>query len=56
VAPDGALHERLELAHRLLAYTLFGTFSLHAGAAFYHHFVLRDGVLRAMLPFTGKRS
>jgi cytochrome b561 len=56
VAPDGELHERLELAHRLLAYMLFGTLSLHAGAALYHHFILRDGVLRAMLPFTGNRS
>ncbi|MGI9329527.1 MAG: cytochrome b [Gammaproteobacteria bacterium] len=56
VSPDSELHERLEQAHQTLAYILFATLSLHAGAALYHHFILRDGVLRAMLPFTGKRS
>jgi cytochrome b561 len=56
VAPNAELHERLELAHRLLAYTLFTTFTLHAGAALYHQFVLRDGVLAAMLPGSGHRK
>ena len=50
VAPDRALHEALELAHRILAYILAGAFTLHIAAAFYHQFVLRDGGLAAMLP------
>ena len=50
VAPDRELHEALELSHRILAYTLATAFTLHAGAALYHQFVLRDGVLGAMLP------
>lgn len=56
VAPDRDLHEALELSHRVLAYLLATAFTLHAGAALYHQFVLRDGVLGAMLPglFGGK--
>lgn len=50
VAPDRELHETLELSHRILAYLLATAFTLHAGAALYHQFVLRDGVLGAMLP------
>ena len=50
VAPNPALHEALELGHRVLAYLLATAFVLHAGAALYHQFVLRDGVLAAMLP------
>jgi len=50
VAPDRNLHERLELAHRLLAYSLFGLLSVHAGAALHHHFFRRDRVLATMVP------
>ena len=50
VEPNAQLHESLEAAHRFLAYSLFACLSLHAGAAFYHQFVLRDDALRAMLP------
>lgn len=38
--------------HIVLIYVLAGLIALHAGAALYHHFVQRDGVLRRMLPFT----
>jgi cytochrome b561 len=54
VAADEALHERLETSHEYLAYTLFTAFTLHAGAALYHQFVLRDGILGAMLPGLSK--
>ena len=51
VAPDRALHEALELTHRVLAYTLFALFSGHLGAALMHHFIRRDRVLVDMLPW-----
>lgn len=51
VAPDPQLHERLELTHRLMAYTLSGLLTLHIVAALHHHLVRRDNVLIAMLPF-----
>jgi len=55
VAPNRELHETLELTHRILAYILATAFTLHAGAALYHQFVLRDGVLGAMLPGLSSR-
>jgi len=36
--------------HDLLVYVLLGFIILHIGAAFYHHFYLRDRVLQRMLP------
>jgi cytochrome b561 len=36
--------------HGLVAELLLAVIALHAGAALYHHYVRRDGVLRAMLP------
>jgi cytochrome b561 len=36
--------------HTLLSYVLLGVIGLHVLAALYHHFVLRDGTLRRMLP------
>ena len=56
VGPDRELHEALELAHRALAYLLATAFTLHVGAALYHQFVLRDGVLGAMLPGLSGKS
>jgi len=40
-------------SHYVLAWTLLGLIALHAGAAIYHHFVKKDGVLRGMLPGRG---
>ncbi len=37
-------------AHEVLAHGLIALAGLHALAALVHHFVLRDGVLRGMLP------
>lgn len=36
--------------HRIAAYVLIGLIGLHVLAALYHHFVLRDGTLRRILP------
>ena len=55
VAPDRALREPLILLHNVLAVTLAILFAVHAGAALYHHFVLKDNVARRMLPFMAPR-
>lgn len=47
---DG-LHEALEEVHEVLFYVLLAVAVVHIAAALYHHFVLKDGVLRRMLPF-----
>jgi cytochrome b561 len=43
------LREQVEDAHALLANTVVIVAALHAAFALYHHFILRDGVLRRML-------
>jgi len=50
-APVEAL---LKLLHRALAWGFGGLILVHAGAALRHHFILRDTVLRRMLPSFGK--
>lgn len=37
--------------HRVAAYGLLGVIGLHIAAAFYHHLVLRDGVLSRMIAY-----
>lgn len=37
--------------HTWLGDTILWVAGVHAAAGFYHHFVLRDGVLQSMLPF-----
>lgn len=41
-------------AHGLIALALIGLISLHSAAALYHHFLLKDGLLRRM--WFGRRS
>jgi cytochrome b561 len=36
--------------HKFTALVLYGLLLAHAGAALFHHYVLKDGVLRRMLP------
>ncbi|MGZ5869651.1 MAG: cytochrome b/b6 domain-containing protein, partial [Croceibacterium sp.] len=36
-------------AHEWLAYALIAVVAVHAAAALYHHFMLRDSVMRRML-------
>jgi cytochrome b561 len=51
VQPNEALSEYLEGVHKALAITLLVVASVHIAAALYHHFWLKDDVLRRMLPF-----
>ncbi|TCV97821.1 cytochrome b561 [Luteibacter rhizovicinus] len=50
VGEDEDLADRLQAWHLDAAWVLLGLVCLHIAAALWHHFVLRDGVLRRMLP------
>lgn len=50
VSKNQALAEKLEDLHGLLAFTLLGFIAVHVLAALYHHFIVKDGLLRRMLP------
>jgi superoxide oxidase len=50
VAPDSDLADELADYHAWLAYGLMGLVFVHALAALWHHYLLRDCVLVAMLP------
>jgi cytochrome b561 len=50
VGPDSDLADELSDYHAWLAYGLMGLVFAHALAALWHHYVLRDSVLAAMLP------
>jgi cytochrome b561 len=52
---DAVLEARLAWLHFVGVLALIGIVALHAAAALKHHFVDRDGVLRAMLPRIGAR-
>jgi cytochrome b561 len=55
VGANPGLHENLEDVHEVLFYALVAVAVVHVLAAFYHHFVLKDDVLRRMSPL-GKRA
>lgn len=48
--PDEGLKQLAANVHWLLSWLIIATVTLHVGAALKHHFVLRDNVLRRMLP------
>ncbi|MBC7800731.1 MAG: cytochrome b [Gemmatimonadaceae bacterium] len=50
VAPDKAASTWVLALHAAMAFTLVGLITLHVGAALFHRFVRRDGVLQRMLP------
>jgi cytochrome b561 len=50
VAKDQELAEPLFAAHFFLGLTIAGLLVLHIGAALYHYFIRRDGVMQRMLP------
>lgn len=54
VAENHDLHELLEEVHEALFYTVVIVAVGHALAALYHHFMLKDDVLRRMSPFGRK--
>ena len=50
VGADEDLADSLHVWHQNTAWLLLALISLHVAAALFHHFILRDGVLRMMLP------
>ena len=52
VAPNRELYRFLHETHETLAWILVAVASLHVLGALKHHFILKDDVLRRMLPFT----
>jgi cytochrome b561 len=56
VPKDKTLYESLVSVHTVLAWTLGVVATVHLLAALKHHFVLKDDVLRRMLPFTTNKS
>lgn len=56
VAKDDQLMHVAVLVHEYLFYVLLLVLIAHVGAALWHHFILRDNVLRRMLPFGRPRK
>lgn len=54
IGPDGGLKQILEVAHGWLGWSFLALVCLHAGAALRHHFLLKDDILRRMLPGAGR--
>lgn len=55
VGPSEGLHEALEEVHEVLFWLTVAVAAVHAAAALFHHWVLKDDTLRRMLPFGSKR-
>lgn len=53
IAPNEALAGQLEEVHETLGTVGYWLVGAHAAAALFHHYVLRDGVMRRMLPGVG---
>lgn len=49
-APNAALGDRVEGLHETIGEIGYWLIGLHAAAALFHHYVLKDDVLRRMLP------
>lgn len=56
VGPDPAAHEFYEEVHEALFAAIVAVAVLHALAALYHHFLMKDDALRRMLPFARPRA
>lgn len=56
VPKNKALYKMLVATHAGLAWTLGAATIVHLLAALKHHFVLKDDVLRRMLPFTSAKA
>ncbi|MGE6184144.1 cytochrome b, partial [Aeromonas media] len=50
IAPDDGLKGTIKELHETLANLGYALIALHAGAALYHHHVLKDSTLTNMLP------
>lgn len=53
---DGAMATRLFTAHKAAAILLMALVAMHVGAALFHYFIRKDGVLMRMLPQAGRRG
>ena len=53
LAPNESWVEPLRLTHELLFNALAAIVALHTGAALFHHFIVKDGVLKRMIPGLG---
>jgi len=51
IAQNDTINEIGRTLHGINAWILAALVALHIGAALYHHFVLKDNVLKRMLPF-----
>jgi cytochrome b561 len=56
LADKAPVEHLLKLIHGKGAWLLIALAAIHAGAAFRHHFILRDGIMQRMLPFGRKAS
>jgi len=56
VGANHDLHEILEEVHEATFYALVIVATIHAAAALYHHFWMKDDTLRRMLPFSARRK
>ena len=54
IAPSHSLGNTVAEVHGWLGDAILWVAGVHAAAALYHHFVLKDGVLQSMLPFGGR--
>ena len=50
LSPNHDLHELGEELHELFAFAIIGLLVMHIGAALRHHFILKNDILRRMLP------
>lgn len=55
VGTNHDLHEALEEVHEVLFWLIVFVAVVHVAAALLHHWVLKDGTLRRMLPFARSR-
>jgi cytochrome b561 len=53
---DRDLSHRFHDLHAAGAWLFLALIGLHAAAALFHHFALKDGILRSILPWTGDDS
>jgi cytochrome b561 len=52
VSRNQGLYDAMLQTHHMLVYLLYAVVLLHVAAALKHHFMLKDDVLKRMLPFT----
>jgi cytochrome b561 len=53
VGPNRGLEHQVENLHSLNAWAILILVGAHSAAALFHRYVLKDGILRRMLPFAG---